>query len=71
MQIPKERILRSRDLTFHRDLLQATDGRGVDVVLNSVRISEPVLVSLANFWVSSLASFSTLAGNVLQSSAAW
>jgi hypothetical protein len=49
-QIPRERILRSRDLTFHRDLLRATQNRGVDVVLNSVSI--PDLFSL--LWKSTL-----------------
>jgi NADPH:quinone reductase-like Zn-dependent oxidoreductase len=46
----RERILRSRDLTFHRDLLRATQNRGVDVVLNSVSI--PDLFSL--LWKSTL-----------------
>ncbi|KAI9657994.1 MAG: Type I Iterative PKS [Bathelium mastoideum] len=34
--IPRNRIFNSRDLTFQRDLLLATHGRGVDVVLNSL-----------------------------------
>jgi NADPH:quinone reductase-like Zn-dependent oxidoreductase len=34
--IPKERIFNSRDLTFQRDLMAATNGRGADVVLNSL-----------------------------------
>jgi len=34
--IPKGRIFHSRDLSFQRDVLQATNGRGVDVVLNSL-----------------------------------
>ncbi|KAF3763946.1 hypothetical protein M406DRAFT_85351 [Cryphonectria parasitica EP155] len=34
--IPRERIFHSRDLTFRRDILKATQGRGVDAVLNSL-----------------------------------
>ena len=34
--IPRKRIFSSRDLTFQRDLIQATNGHGVDVVLNSL-----------------------------------
>ena len=34
--IPRDRIFTSRDLTFQRDVLNATNGRGVDVVLNSL-----------------------------------
>ncbi|KAK5988830.1 Highly reducing polyketide synthase pspA [Cladobotryum mycophilum] len=34
--IPRSRIFNSRDLTFRRDVLEATGGRGVDVVLNSL-----------------------------------
>lgn len=34
--IPRERIFDSRQLTFQRDVLLATNGRGVDVVLNSL-----------------------------------
>ncbi|KAK5659385.1 hypothetical protein OQA88_1478 [Cercophora sp. LCS_1] len=34
--IPRNRIFNSRDLTFRRDVLAATNGRGVDVVLNSL-----------------------------------
>ncbi|KAF2195930.1 hypothetical protein K469DRAFT_545317 [Zopfia rhizophila CBS 207.26] len=34
--IPRDRIFNSRDLTFKRDVLEATNGRGVDVVLNSL-----------------------------------
>lgn len=34
--IPRNRIFNSRDLTFRRDILKATGGRGVDVVLNSL-----------------------------------
>ena len=34
--IPREHIFSSRDITFQRDLLTATHGRGVDVVLNSL-----------------------------------
>jgi len=34
--IPRERIFNSRDITFLRDVLAATNGRGVDVVLNSL-----------------------------------
>ncbi|RFU79720.1 polyketide synthase [Trichoderma arundinaceum] len=34
--IPRDRIFNSRDLTFRRDILQATGGKGVDVVLNSL-----------------------------------
>lgn len=35
--IPRTHIFQSRDQTFQRDVLEATGGRGVDVVLNSVR----------------------------------
>ncbi|KAI2627830.1 hypothetical protein GGR54DRAFT_636951 [Hypoxylon sp. NC1633] len=34
--IPKDRIFNSRDLSFQRDIMHATGGRGVDVVLNSL-----------------------------------
>lgn len=34
--IPRSRILSSLDLTFQRDILEATSGRGVDVILNSL-----------------------------------
>ncbi|KAI1374100.1 hypothetical protein F4677DRAFT_427124 [Hypoxylon crocopeplum] len=34
--ISKDRIFNSRDLSFHRDIMHATSGRGVDVVLNSL-----------------------------------
>jgi len=34
--IPRDHIFNSRDQTFQRDILEATGGRGVDVVLNSV-----------------------------------
>ncbi|KAL2201453.1 putative polyketide synthase [Corynascus similis CBS 632.67] len=34
--IPAERILSSRDLSFADDVIRLTDGRGVDVVLNSL-----------------------------------
>jgi NADPH:quinone reductase-like Zn-dependent oxidoreductase len=34
--IPRDRIFDSRQLTFQRDVLSATNGRGVDVVLNSL-----------------------------------
>ena len=34
--IPRDHIFNSRNLTFRRDVLAATDGRGVDVVLNSL-----------------------------------
>ncbi|KAL3473204.1 beta-ketoacyl synthase [Aspergillus californicus] len=36
MGIPRERIFHSRDKTFLRDVLAATEGQGVDVVLNSL-----------------------------------
>ncbi|KAL2862212.1 polyketide synthase dehydratase-domain-containing protein [Aspergillus lucknowensis] len=35
-QIPRERIFNSRDASFLPDLMDATNGRGVDVVLNSL-----------------------------------
>ena len=35
-QIPAERIFYSRDTSFARDVLEATNGKGVDVVLNSL-----------------------------------
>ncbi|KAM0323503.1 hypothetical protein ACHAQA_008783 [Verticillium albo-atrum] len=34
--IPRSHIFNSHDLSFQRDVLEATDGRGVDVVLNSL-----------------------------------
>ena len=34
--ISRDRIFDSRQLTFQRDVLFATNGRGVDVVLNSL-----------------------------------
>ncbi|OCT53827.1 putative polyketide synthase [Cladophialophora carrionii] len=34
--VPEERIFNSRDNTFLRDIMSATQGRGVDVVLNSL-----------------------------------
>lgn len=34
--IPRSHIFNSRDISFQRDLLDATNGRGVDVVLNSL-----------------------------------
>ncbi|KAF7552999.1 hypothetical protein G7Z17_g3945 [Cylindrodendrum hubeiense] len=34
--IPRSRIFSSRDMGFKRDVLSATNGRGVDVVLNSL-----------------------------------
>ena len=34
--IPENRIFTSRSPTFASDLLKATDGRGVDIVLNSL-----------------------------------
>lgn len=34
--IPRDRIYCSRDLTFRRNILKATNNRGVDVVLNSL-----------------------------------
>jgi NADPH:quinone reductase-like Zn-dependent oxidoreductase len=34
--IPREHIFNSRNITFQRDVLVATNGRGVDVVLNSL-----------------------------------
>jgi len=34
--IPRDRIFDSRQLTFQRDVLLATNGRGVDIVLNSL-----------------------------------
>lgn len=34
--IPRNRIFDSRQLTFQRDVLFASNGRGVDVVLNSL-----------------------------------
>ncbi|KAI1260128.1 putative polyketide synthase [Xylariaceae sp. FL1019] len=34
--IPPERILNSRDLSFRDDIMRLTNGRGVDVVLNSL-----------------------------------
>lgn len=34
--IPRDRIYHSRDETFRRDILLATNGRGVDLVLNSL-----------------------------------
>jgi len=34
--IPRDRIFNSRDTSFYDGLMEATDGRGVDVVLNSV-----------------------------------
>lgn len=34
--VPEENILYSRDTSFARELLRRTDGRGVDVVLNSL-----------------------------------
>lgn len=34
--IPRERIFNSRDNMFLRDVLAATDSRGVDIVLNSL-----------------------------------
>ncbi|KAK2038839.1 KR domain-containing protein [Colletotrichum somersetense] len=34
--IPRDRIFNSRDLSFLPDVLRATEGRGVDVVLNSL-----------------------------------
>lgn len=44
--IPRDHIFNSRDQTFQRDVLEATGGRGVDVVLNSVCPSSltPVLL---------------------------
>ncbi|KAJ0414376.1 hypothetical protein BJY00DRAFT_321073 [Aspergillus carlsbadensis] len=36
LQIPPERIFNSRDSSFLPSLMQATDGRGVDLVLNSL-----------------------------------
>lgn len=36
LQIPQERIFNSRDTSFLPSLMQATDGRGVDIVLNSL-----------------------------------
>lgn len=35
-QIPRERIFSSRNSSFRDDLMQATSGRGVDIVLNSL-----------------------------------
>ncbi|KXJ86841.1 KR domain-containing protein [Microdochium bolleyi] len=34
--IPRGHIFQSRDNSFHRDLMRATQGRGVDIVLNSL-----------------------------------
>ncbi|KAF3928708.1 hypothetical protein AA313_de0204635 [Arthrobotrys entomopaga] len=34
--IPQDRIFSSQDTSFHGDLMKATEGRGVDVVLNSL-----------------------------------
>ncbi|KGO78334.1 Acyl transferase/acyl hydrolase/lysophospholipase [Penicillium italicum] len=34
--LPRERIFNSRNTSFHPDLMRATNGRGVDVVLNSL-----------------------------------
>jgi len=34
--IPRDRIFNSRDVTFRRDIMSYTGGRGVDVVLNSL-----------------------------------
>lgn len=34
--LPRERIFNSRNTSFKLDLMSATDGRGVDVVLNSL-----------------------------------
>ena len=34
--IPRDRIFDSHQLTFRRDVLLATNGKGVDVVLNSL-----------------------------------
>ena len=34
--LPRERIFHSRDVPFLDDVLQATRGRGVDMVLNSL-----------------------------------
>lgn len=34
--IPRERIFNSRDESFHPDVMSATNGRGVDLVLNSL-----------------------------------
>src|SRR5579871_3433482 len=34
--IPRDKIFDSRQITFQRDVLLATNGRGVDVVLNSL-----------------------------------
>ncbi|KAK5987019.1 Highly reducing polyketide synthase gloL [Cladobotryum mycophilum] len=34
--IPRERIFSSRDASFYDGIMQATDGRGVDLVLNSL-----------------------------------
>lgn len=36
LQIPQERIFNSRDSSFLPSIMQATDGRGVDIVLNSL-----------------------------------
>lgn len=44
--IPRSHIFNSRDQTFQRDVLEATGGRGVDVVLNSVRLSCPTPIAL-------------------------
>ena len=35
-QIPEDHIFNSRDTTFAKGILRMTDGRGVDVVLNSL-----------------------------------
>lgn len=34
--IPRERIFDSRSVSFYQDLMNRTDGRGVDIVLNSL-----------------------------------
>ena len=34
--LPRERIFNSRNASFHPDLMRATAGRGVDLVLNSL-----------------------------------
>jgi NADPH:quinone reductase-like Zn-dependent oxidoreductase len=34
--LPEERIFHSRDTSFQGEVLRATDGRGVDLVLNSL-----------------------------------
>ncbi|THC91811.1 hypothetical protein EYZ11_008726 [Aspergillus tanneri] len=45
--VPRDRIFHSRDDSFVADVLRVTDGTGVDVVLNSLRVNCSML--LGNF----------------------